>query len=67
MNGYGNTQKNVTFGQENEGKDGMSHTVVRSKNILGNFLMTQGFGLHASTAGGPGSIRDPGTKFPQAV
>ena len=59
--------KNVTFGQENEGKDEMSHTAVRSKNSLGNSLMTQGFGLCASTAGGPGSIPDPGTKFPQVV
>lgn len=57
----------MTFGQENEGKDGMNHTAVGSKNILGNSLMSQGFGLHASTAGDPGSIPDPGTKFPQAV
>ena len=56
--------KNVTFGQENEGKDGMNHTAVGSKNILGNSLMSQGLGLHASTAGDPGSIPGLGTHIP---
>ena len=61
------SSKNVTFGQENEGNDGMSHTAVGCKNSLGTSLMAEWFGLPASTAGSPDSIPGPGTKIPQAV
>ena len=37
------------------------------KEILGNSLVVQWLGLHASTAGAPGSIPGQGTKIPQAT
>ena len=38
---------------------------VSHKTFAGSSLVVQWLGLHASTAGGPGSIPGQGTKIPQ--
>ena len=42
-------------------------SLVESLSTLGNSLVAQWLGLHAPTAGGPGSIPGWGTKIPHAV
>ena len=42
------------------------HTDKKQKTQYGNSLALQWVGLHTSTAEGPGSIPDWGTKIPQA-
>ena len=41
--------------------------LIKIKNFVGTSLVVQWLGLHASTAGGQGSIPGWGTKIPHAL
>ena len=53
--------------QESDTTEQLSMTTMKTKRYLGNSLVIQWLGLHASIAEGTGSIPGQGTKSPQAT
>ena len=53
--------------QESDTTEQLSMTMMKTKRYVGNSLVIQWLGLHASIAEGTGSIPGQGTKSPQAT